>query len=210
VLEDKTSRELKADIENFLDTYGYEKDARLIIYYAGCAQTLKLNDGRELGYIVPVDAPSDTRDKLGFQRLAISMEQFDAWAKNIESRHALFLFDCSLPISIFNGTPPGVAPQNIGYRTFQPVRQFIVSGMVDETVPDESIFRRQLEAALRNGQADLNNDGYVTGSELGDYLQTMVISHSNNSQHPQYGKIRDANLDKGDFVFSAGLSRYRR
>jgi hypothetical protein len=204
ILEDKTSRELKAGIEDFLNTYGYEKDVRLIIYYAGHGQTLKLGDGRELGYIVPVDAPLDTRDKQGFQRLAISMQQFDTWAKNIESRHVMYLFDSCFSGSIF--AVSRAAPGIIDYKISQPVRQFITSGGADETVPDKSIFRRQLEAALRDREADLNNDGYVSGSELGDFLQTTVINYSANSQHPQYGKIRDANLDKGDFVFAVGLT----
>jgi hypothetical protein len=208
LLEDKTSRELKAGIEDFLNTYGYEKDVRLIIYYAGHGQTLKLDDGRELGYIVPIDAPPDTRDKQGFQRLAISMQQFDTWAKNIESRHVIYLFDSCFSGSIF--AVSRAAPGIIDYKISQPVRQFITSGAANETVPDKSIFRRQLEAGLRDREADLNNDGYVSGSELGDFLQTTVVNYSNNSQHPQYGKIRDANLDKGDFVFSVGLSAPRQ
>jgi hypothetical protein len=204
LLEDKTSRELKTGIEDFLNTYGYEKDVRLIIYYAGHGQTLKLEGGRELGYIVPVDAPLDSRDKPGFQRLAISMQQFDTWAKNIESRHVMYLFDSCFSGAIF--AVSRAAPGIIDYKISQPVRQFITSGGADETVPDKSIFRRQLEAALRDREADLNNDGYVSGSELGDFLQTTVINYSSNSQHPQYGKIRDANLDKGDFVFAVGLT----
>ena len=51
------------------------------------------------------------------------------------------------------------------------------------------------------GEADLNNDGYVTGSELGMYLESKVVNYSRNAQHPQYGKIRNPKLDKGDFVF---------
>ncbi|MDR2095156.1 MAG: caspase family protein [Treponema sp.] len=204
LLENKTSRELKAGIEDFLNTYGFEKDVRLIIYYAGHGQTLKLGDDRELGYIVPIDAPLDSRDKQGFQRTAISMKQFDTWATDIESRHVLFLFDSCFSGSIF--AVSRAAPGIIDYKISQPVRQFIASGAANETVPDKSIFRMQLEAALRNREADLNNDGYVSGSELGDFLQTTVVNYSNNTQHPQYGKIRHASLDKGDFVFSVGLT----
>jgi len=41
----------------------------------------------------------------------------------------------------------------------------------------------------------------MTGMELGEFLQKQVINYSRGSQHPQCGKIRDTNLDKGDFVF---------
>jgi formylglycine-generating enzyme required for sulfatase activity len=91
-------------------------------------------------------------------------------------------------------------PANISYKTSQPVRQFITSGSANELVPDKSIFREQFIAALR-GEGDLDSDNYLTGSELGEFLQKNVINYSQGSQHPQYGKMRNPRLDKGDFVF---------
>ena len=91
-------------------------------------------------------------------------------------------------------------PQHISYKTDKPVRQFITAGTADEEVPDESVFRRQFVAALQ-GDGDTNQDGYVTGVELGEFLNNTVGNYSKGTQHPQYGKIRDPNLDKGDFVF---------
>jgi hypothetical protein len=41
----------------------------------------------------------------------------------------------------------------------------------------------------------------VTGTELGTFLQYKVINYSYETQHPQFGKIRNPNLDKGDFIF---------
>jgi hypothetical protein len=202
ILENVTSRDLRAGIENFFNRYGYDKDVRLLIYYAGHGQTLKLDNTRDMGYIVPIDAPVPTRDETGFKRLAIAMQQFDTWAKQIESRHVLFMFDSCFSGSIF--ATSRAAPGIIDYKIANPVRQFIASGGADEMVPDVSIFRRQVEAGLRNREADYNKDGYVSGSELGDFLQSTVVNYTNNSQHPQYGKIRDPNLDKGDFVFEVG------
>ncbi|MEB3169695.1 MAG: hypothetical protein VKK97_13350, partial [Synechococcaceae cyanobacterium] len=51
-----------------------------------------------------------------------------------------------------------------------------------------------------NGEADLNLDGYITGSELGDYLPQQ-LSRYTQEQNPQYGKIRDPDFDQGDIVF---------
>ena len=52
----------------------------------------------------------------------------------------------------------------------EPVRQFITSGSADQEVPDNSIFRRAFVDALA-GSADFDKDGYLTGSELGTYIQ---------------------------------------
>jgi hypothetical protein len=201
LVEDATSQSLSGRIGAFLNNYGYDDDVRLVVYYAGHGHTLDLG-GRDMGYIVPVDAPDPARDRSGFMRLAIPMQQFDTWAKMITSRHVLFMFDSCFSGSVFamSRASPGI----IDYKIANPVRQFIASGAANETVPDKSIFRRQLETALRDREADLNHDGYVSGSELGDFLQTTVVNYSYNAQHPQYGKIRDPGLDKGDFVFEVG------
>ncbi|GHU08227.1 hypothetical protein FACS1894151_03770 [Spirochaetia bacterium] len=202
-LENANSTRLKAGIEAFFNHHGYDEDTRLIVYYAGHGHTLRLGAARDMGYIVPTDAPNPARDERGFQQRAIPMQQFDTWAKMITSRHVLFMFDSCFSGSVF--ATSRAAPGIIDYKISQPVRQFIAAGAADETVPDRSIFRSQLEAGLRDGDADLNRDGYVSGSELGDFLQSTVVNYSYNSQHPQYGKIRDAALDKGDFIFE--LSR---
>jgi hypothetical protein len=202
-IENAGSTSLRAGIEAFLSLYGYDEDTRLIVYYAGHGHTLKLGNTRDMGYIVPTDAPDPARDERGFQQRAIPMQQFDTWAKMINSRHVLFMFDSCFSGSVFamSRAAPGIRD----YKISQSVRQFIAAGAADETVPDKSIFRRQLEAGLRDRDADLNRDGYVSGSELGDFLQSTVVNYSNSTQHPQYGKIRDADLDKGDFIFEVGL-----
>nr|NQU90486.1 formylglycine-generating enzyme family protein [Bacteroidota bacterium] len=92
------------------------------------------------------------------------------------------------------------APAVINYKTKEPVRQFITAGTADEEVPDKSIFCSEFIEALK-GNGDRDGDGYLTGSELGEYLQAQVVNYSNETQHPQYGKIRESRLDKGDFVF---------
>ncbi|MDR0878020.1 MAG: caspase family protein, partial [Treponema sp.] len=171
-LENADSANLRDGIEAFLNRYGYDEDTRLIVYYAGHGHTLKLSNTRDMGYIVPTDAPNPARDERGFQQKAIPMQMFDTWAKMITSRHVLFMFDSCFSGSVF--AMSRAAPGIIDYKISQPVRQFIAAGAADETVPDKSIFRRQLEMALRGREADLNHDGYVSGSELGDFLQSSV------------------------------------
>lgn len=51
------------------------------------------------------------------------------------------------------------------------------------------------------GDADLSGDGYITGSELGMYLSNKVVNYTRRQQHPQYGKINNPGLDRGDFIF---------
>src|SRR5262249_54902327 len=53
-------------------------------------------------------------------------------------------------------------------------------------------------------QADANGDGYVTGTELGLFLQQKITNLTNNRQTPRYGKLAGLGFDRGDFVFQVG------
>lgn len=199
VMNPRDRHELDAAFHAFIQSHGHHPDNRLLFYFAGHGHTEKLSYGGTMGYIVPADAPDPQKDKAGFLDRSLDMQQIEVYAKRIQAKHALFLFDSCFSGSIFSLSR--AIPENINYKTALPVRQFITSGSPDETVPDESIFRRQFVAALE-GEGDVDRDGYVTATELGEFLQKKVINYSKNTQHPQYGKIRDPNLDKGDFVFA--------
>lgn len=186
-------------VESFISKYGHEPENRLLFYFAGHGHTVKLATGVEMGYIVPADAPNPNSNEQGFKDTAIDMQQFENFAQRIECKHVLFMFDSCFSGSIFALSRSGV-PEVISYKTAMPVRQFMTSGSADELVPDKSIFKSEFIAGIE-GAADTDKDGYVTGTELGEYLLKQVVSYSRGSQHPQYGKIRNPFLDKGDFVF---------
>ena len=175
---DPTSSNFESIIKNFINKYGMEAQNRLLIYFAGHGHTIKTTYGEEMGYIIPVDAPNPNKDKSGFLSKSLAMQQIEVFAKQIQSKHSIFIFDACFSGSLF--AISRAIPENISYKTSKPVRQFITSGSASETVPDASIFRRQFEAAL-DGEADMNNDGFVTGTELGEFLQDKVINYSNNA-----------------------------
>ena len=164
---------LKA-FDSFIERHGYNPDDRLIIYFAGHGHTVKQAYGEEMGYIVPIDAPNPNTDRNGFLSKALDMQTVEVYAKRIQSKHVLFVFDSCFSGSIF--ALSRAVPESISYKTIKPVRQFITSGSAEEQVPDKSLFRDQLISAL-NGEADLNKDGYITGTELGEFLQDLSLIH---------------------------------
>ncbi|UCG11615.1 MAG: DUF1566 domain-containing protein [Deltaproteobacteria bacterium] len=125
------------------------------------------------------------------------MKDMEMLALRVKSKHMLMLFDSCFSGSLF--ALARTAPTDITEKSVYPVRQFITAGGADETVPDRSIFKICLLRGL-DGEADFNGDNYVTASELGMYLQTKVVNYSNGAQHPQYGKINNPHLDRGDFI----------
>jgi len=191
-------QELRSAIHDFISQRGQSENDRLLVYFSGHGHTIRHTHGDDTGFIVPADAPEPDRDRPGFMTTALPLPEIEVWARLIQAKHALFVFDSCFSGSLFS--TPRAAPEHISYKTAQPVRQFITSGSADELVPERSIFRRQFVAALE-GTGDTDRDGYITGTELGEYLMKQVVHYSRQAQHPQYGKIRDPNLDKGDFVF---------
>ncbi len=192
-----TKRELSAAFGDFIDEYGYDPENRLLFYYSGHGYTQELH-GRQVGYLVPSDAPNPTEDRKGFSRRSLRMTQVLSWSKQIEAKHALFLFDSCFSGSVLKERAL-VVPQQIRAVTDKPVRQFISAGSAGQTVPSVSIFRPSFIRGIQ-GEADLDKDGYVTGTELGLFLQKRVSSYD-TGQTPQFGKIKDPLYDEGDFVF---------
>ena len=193
-----TSFQLKKLLDELPYDLGYKQDRGLLIYFAGHGETEVLANNKKLGYIVPRDSPLMIRDPRGFARTAVSMSIIEDLALKIKSRHVLMAFDSCFSGSIF--ALGRAAPAYITHKVTQPVRQFVTAGNEEETVPDRSLFKRVFVDGIQ-GEADQDRDGYITGSELGSYLQKHVVTYTNDAQHPQFGRIRDPDLDKGDFVF---------
>ncbi len=195
------SYQLKKAFEDFINKYGYDEDNRLLFFFSGHGYSRK---GGKRGYLVPVDAPNPEFDKKGFMRKALGMGQVLTWSRQLESKHALFLFDSCFSGTIFKAKAIPKHPPHISAVTSQPVRQFISAGSAGEEVPASSVFTPSFIRALK-GEGDLNEDGYITGTEMGMYLHEKVLSYE-RGQTPQYGKIKDPDLDEGDFVFQLASS----
>ena len=193
-----TAAQMKRAFEGFIDRYGFNSNDRLLFVFSGHGYN-RLNGKK--GYLVPSDAPDPRRDETGFLRKALDMSQILSWCRRMEAKHVLFLFDSCFSGTIFKTRALGDAPPHISHLTSKPVRQFITAGSAGEKVPARSVFAPSLTRGLR-GDADVNGDGYVTGTELGMYLHDKVLGYE-SGQTPQYGKIRDPDLDEGDFVFVA-------
>ncbi len=202
VEENLTSEHLLRRVRKFINDYGLDRDNRLIIYYAGHGYTLgSAGDKRELGYVIPSDTPLPTRDERGFRQKAVSMYTIQNFAKEIQAKHALFVFDSCFSGRLFALRDTLKITPFIVEKVNYPVRQFITAGDETQTVPDESIFRKAFVRGLE-GEANRNKDEYITGTELAEYLKESVTNYTNRRLTPQYGTINDIELDRGDIVFA--------
>ena len=195
---DPTYREMRTVLNEMIYQMGNEKSRALLFYYAGHGETETLADETKMGYIIPKDCPLLEQNPMGFGTHAISMRDIESISLRIKAKHVLMLFDSCFSGSLF--ALVRAVPAAITEKSALPVRQYITAGREDEQVPDKSLFKRCLLIGLE-GDADLTGDGYITGSELGMYLSEKVVNYTHRRQHPQYGKINNPDLDRGDFIF---------
>ncbi|MEM9558543.1 MAG: caspase family protein [Acidobacteriota bacterium] len=191
--------DLRRTFENFIDRFGFDPDNRLLLYFAGHGYTRRVH-GMKRGYLVPADAPEPDRvDPSAFLEKSISMDVVRSWARTIEARHALFLLDSCFSGLLFETRSSWVAePLHITQYIAHPVRQFLTAGGEGE-VPSKSLFAPAVVRGLR-GAADLSRDGYITGRELGLYLQENAAAEG---LMPRDGRL--PNYRQGEFVFSLPL-----
>ncbi len=179
--------------------YGRSRENQILFYYAGHGYTEKMANEEDMGYIVMVDAPLPESDPINFKLSSVDMQFFITQAKMIQSKHVLFVFDSCFSGTILN-LRTVVTPEYVSDNVKYPVRQFITAGKDSETVPDRSVFKQAFLDLLEGKDKEPFPDGNITGEEIGFYLKQKVPQY-NPKQHPQYGKISDPKLDKGDFVF---------
>ena len=175
-----------------------KREDRVFVFFAGHGATRKLPSGRDLGYIIPVDAGVSD-----YQGQAISMSNFQDISEAIPAKHLLFIMDScysGLALTRGGGGMPGSINylQEIGRRE---ARQMFTAGGADEQVADNgpnghSVFTWTLLQAL-DGRADLNGDGVITGTELAAYVIPAVSSLSH--QTPVFGNL--VGSEGGDFIF---------
>jgi uncharacterized caspase-like protein len=99
----------------------------------------------------------------------------------------------------------GVSPKLSGYlRKVGSMRvvQIVTAGGKGEQVQEREghgLFTTYFLRALE-GEADINMDGVVTGTELGAYLRPRVSDASQQAQTPLYGRLEG----EGEFLFFVG------
>ncbi|WP_146345720.1 caspase family protein [Phaeobacter marinintestinus] len=188
------SVELRTTLQEFFVIQGKDPDARLLFWFAGHGHSVD-----DEGFLVPVDAPAPSAPE--FALLALHMRNFGSYMRLVKAKHVLAIFDSCFSGTIFT-TRAGAAPPAVTRATTMPTRQFLTSGDAGQTVSDDGTFRKLFLSALRGETtADANGDGYLTASEVGLFMADEVTNYTEQSQTPRYGKLRDPDFARGDFVF---------
>ncbi len=178
------------------------RDDRVLFYFAGHGQTEDLPGGGKKGYIIPVDAETDS-----YASTAVSMKQIRSLSSRIAAKHILYVMDCcysGLGLNRSAGVWPGISDYLRKVSSMRAV-QIITAGGQGEQVQEREghgLFTSYFLKAIE-GQADLDKDNVVTGTELGAYLRPTVSNASRQAQTPLFGRLEG----EGEFLFFVKTSK---
>ncbi len=175
-------------------------DDGVIIYFSGHGQTIDLASGGEMGFLIPQDAQirlDRTSDVSEYYRTCIPMREIRNWRDLIPAKHILFIADaCYSGLLSTARSIPRPVSDSLRLRAVQ----VLTAGTRGQKAQEDSalghgIYTDKLLTALRTGVADLNRDGYIRVSELGQWLRDAYIP----GQTPQ-SRVIDG---EGDFILLA-------
>jgi uncharacterized caspase-like protein len=184
--------------DEFTDVNKVQREDRVFFFFAGHGATRTFADGRQIGFIVPVDA-----DRENYLSTAISMTQLRDASDLIAAKHIYFVMDsCYSGLALSRGT--GAFSRDRTYLeevTRRTARQILTAGGAEQQVADDgpgghSVFTWALLQGL-DGKADLDSNGVITASELGAYISPVVASFS--KQTPSVGNM--VGSEGGEFLF---------
>ncbi len=184
--------------DEFTDGNKVQREDRVFFFFAGHGATRTVADGRQVGFIIPVDA-----DRENYYSTAISMTALRDACDLIAAKHIYFVMDsCYSGLALTRGA--GNFSRDRSYLeevTRRVAREILTAGGGDQQVADDgpgghSVFTWALLQGLQ-GQADLDGNGVITASELGAYVSPVVAQFS--KQTPMVGNL--VGSEGGEFLF---------
>lgn len=184
-LADPTGDDIINALNDLIQKLG-END-NLLLFYAGHGKEVK---AAEQGYWLPSDAKShDIRSKTWLSNSDIKDQ-----LKLLKCRHVLVISDACFSGGLLEAreSPASVAIQEIARKKSRKA----ITSAASTIVPDKSVFTKYLLQFLETNTGD-----YLTAANLFSLLQIPVTDNSPTRQSPQYGSIKEAGNEGGDFIF---------
>ena len=207
LLDDKATR---ANIEAALSALADDKvkpDDRVLIYFSGHGQTVKLQDGGEMGFLIPFDARVDLahpENRGGYLQTCLRMDSLWGYLEASAAKHRLLIADaCFGGLLVrgkaLNGEKPNRAV--IASLLARPALQAMTAGGSNEEALEDSklghsAYTYKLLEELKAQAA--TPDTVFLASELAASLKTSVSNLTNSKQTPQFGNYRGT---EGEFLF---------
>ncbi|MBI3946784.1 MAG: SUMF1/EgtB/PvdO family nonheme iron enzyme [Armatimonadetes bacterium] len=199
-----TAEGIRKALASLSDRRRVQPDDRVLIYFSGHGQTVKLPTGGEMGYLIPYDADVDIEDVENpgpFLASCLPMKAVWDYLESSQAKHVLLLVDaCYSGLLARPRTPESVSPEVLTALAGRRAVQVITAGRRGErsfemTKYGHGAFTYKLLDELR-ARAD-DRGSVFTASELYVAVKRGVANASAGKQTPQMGDYDT----EGDFIF---------
>jgi formylglycine-generating enzyme len=198
--EEATRQGITAAVGEFFKPNRVSSSDAVVIYFSGHGQTIDLATGGEMGFLIPQDAQINLEgetDVAGYYQSCIPMQDIKTWRSLIPAKHILIVADSCYSGLLANDRS---LPAPVLDALKLSVCQILTAGTRNQKAREQpeyghGTYTAKFLEALRTGVADLNKDGCIRASELGQYLKDVNIQ----DQTPQ-SKVMDG---EGDFILVA-------
>jgi uncharacterized caspase-like protein len=188
VLEDATRDQILGALTDYRRRLG--PGDNLLIYYAGHGWVDKDEDE---GYWLPVDARDDEPVRW------LSNSTLTSTIRAMRAKHVLVIADSCFSGKLTRGVTPSIRTQDyLARMAAKPARTALTSGGLEPVLDSggkegHSVFATALFKAL------VANEAVIDMSQMFSFIRREVALHA--EQFPEYGDIRQAGHDGGDFLF---------
>jgi len=163
--KDATARRLHQTLSD-LFAKKVDRSGRVVVFFVGQTGTTRDAKGRDMGYLVPADAQANNVAKF------LTVETIKEFTKRSPSKHTLLIVNAPFRAS----EAPALKPASPTAESDARAVQVIAAAARDEKTAKaggKTPFVQALMTGL-SGAADLDQNGWLTASELGAYIKQQV------------------------------------
>lgn len=211
--EQATKASIEAALATLTDDNRVKREDRVLVFFSGHGQTVKLTNGGDMGFLIPYDAKVDLahpENRGPYLASCLPMDHVWSYLQASPAKHSLLLADAcyggllTKSRSLSSEKPNAAVVAGLLTR---PAMQVLTAGSRDEEAFEDpklghGAFTYKLLEELRAQAAVADNVFLV--SELAAALKVSVGNATNGKQTPQFGNYDNT---EGDFVFVSTAMR---
>ncbi len=211
--EQATRVNIEAALASLTDDNRVKKEDRVLVFFSGHGQTVKLANGGDMGFLIPYDAKVDLahpENRGPYLASCLPMDHIWSYLQASPAKHSLLLADACYGGLLAKSRALSREKPNaavIASLLTRPAMQVLTAGSRDEEAFEDPMlghgaFTYKLLEELRALAAVPDN--VFLASELAGALKVSVGNVTNGKQTPQFGNHDNT---EGEFIFVSTEAR---
>ncbi|MFI5387125.1 MAG: PEGA domain-containing protein [Fimbriimonadales bacterium] len=206
--EKATLDNIRKELSSLASTKRVKADDRIVVYFSGHGQTVKLPTGGDMGFLIPSDAKIDLNDPsdIGpYLESCLPMKQVWEYLSASPAKHACVIADACFSGMMANSRSLGMSANTVAAMLAVPARQVLTAGSTGQKTFERQdlghgVFTYKLLEELKARAADKGKVFKLM--DLYMALSDEVSNMTGGKQVPQFGNVET----EGQVLFCSGTA----